>query len=72
MSSVVPSPPGSHTNGNAGRAQVVGTFRARDARSCKLLRVVAPETDAVSYTVCRDDSGNWLEASDVRTPRMRG
>ncbi|MCC5795315.1 MAG: hypothetical protein JJT85_11360 [Chromatiales bacterium] len=59
-------------SGNAGRAQVVGTFRARDARSCKVLRIVAPEADSLSYTVCRDDSGNWLEASDVRAPRMRG
>lgn len=60
-------------NGAAGRAQVVTTFRARDARSCKLLRIVAPDVDGnLNYTVCRDDAGNWLEASDVRAPRQRG
>ena len=60
-------------NGNAGRAQIMSTFRARDARSCKLLRIVAPDVDGnLTYTVCRDEAGNWMEASDVRAPRQRG
>jgi len=61
------------SSGVNGRAQVVSTFRARDARSCKLLRIVAPDVEGrLTYTVCRDGEGNWLEASDVRAPRMRG
>ena len=60
-------------NGNTGRAQVVSSFRARDARSCKLLRIVAPDVDGnLSYTVCRDEAGNWMEASAGRAPRQRG
>lgn len=59
-------------SGAAGRAQVATTFRTRDARSCKLLRIAAPGVEGnLSYTFCRDEAGNWQEAIDVRPPRQR-